>query len=173
MSARSVRGLHLVEIAIGIVLLAVVGAFTLPRFSQAAPESQRPPLRASLDTLRNAIERYCYDHVAWPGQKTDGQNPGGSAAALIAQLTQYTDRDGIASPERTARFCYGPYLREGLPGCPVGSAVGRRGVHVVRGDALPGCVPDADAAWIYNCDTGTIVANSDAVDPSGRRHDEY
>jgi hypothetical protein len=173
MSARAVRGVHLVEIVIAVVMLAVVGAFTLPRFSQAAPESQRPPLKASLDTLRNAIERYCYDHVAWPGQKTDGENPAGSAAALLAQLTQYTDRDGIASPERTARFCYGPYLRDGLPDCPVAGAAGRRGVHVVQGAALPSCVPDVAAAWIYNCDTGTIVANSDAVDAGGRRHDEY
>ncbi|MBN2448376.1 MAG: hypothetical protein JXO22_16735 [Phycisphaerae bacterium] len=171
---KAFRTISLIELAVAVVALAIVAALTVPRFSQAAEPAATPPLQVKLDLLRNAIERYCYDHVAWPGQKGDGTRAGGSPAAFIAQLTQYTDAEGIVSPVKTERFCYGPYLADGMPACPVGALSGANDVFVVNDDGPPRYEPSrSDAAWLFNCRTGTIVANTDAVDADGIRYDEY
>lgn len=175
MRSHGLFGFSVLEFVIAAIVLIVVAALAVPRFSQA---SDGPALsgdaRASVAALRNAIERYCYDHVAWPSQKSDGAHEAGTEAAFIAQLTQYTDRDGVASQVKTPRFCFGPYLVDGVPPCPIGVRTGEVGVYVVRDATLPGHVAEAVAAgWVFNCDTGVIALNCDGADVEGVRYDRY
>jgi hypothetical protein len=48
------------------------------------------------------------------------------------------------------------------------------GVDLVRGTALLAPAPDApEAGWIYDCDTGRLIANTPAADPKGQPYSTY
>ncbi len=165
----------LVEVLIALVLLGIVAALTIPHLGQAATRPDEGlVLHEDLQILRVAIERYYQDHHAYPGAQGDGENAGGTAAAFANQLTRYTDDAGHASEIRNATHRFGPYLRDGIPPCPVAPRLGMAGVHV-EGDAMaPRFVPDdPNAGWSYNCETGQITANSNQGDGAGREYQNY
>lgn len=177
------RGLTVIEIVLALVIIGLLAALTIPRSGRADGGDTRGELRARLALLRNAIELYYYQHGHYPGQGASDSAPvllgdaracappdaeNAIGALVAAQLTCYTDAQGAASATRSERFRFGPYLREGVPACPVGGARGRSAILVITGPAAPRCVSEAPAfGWVYNCDTGDIVANCDQPDASG------
>ncbi|MCK4342851.1 MAG: prepilin-type N-terminal cleavage/methylation domain-containing protein, partial [Phycisphaerae bacterium] len=89
------KGVSLIELIIALVILALLAALAIPRFSRAAAQPDEGAiLRAHLKVLRVAIERYYQDHDVFPGCHADGLNPAGSEAAFIAQLTKFSDERG-------------------------------------------------------------------------------
>ncbi len=169
------RAVSLLEVVIAVLVLGIVAALTLPQLGRAA----RGPdegllLRERLQILRVAIERYYQDHGAFPSQQGDGANPPGTAAALVTQLTQFTDELGHAAATRDAQHRFGPYLRDGLPACPVVLSASAREVQLISGAAPAGFREAApDAGWIYNFETGQVAANSRATDAAGCRYENY
>lgn len=185
---RPRSAVSLVELLIALVVLGVVAAIAIPRLSRAAAPDPTTALRSDLQVLRCAIERYYQDHGHYPGARADGQHPAGSAAAVIAQLTQRSDASGrVADPTggpanpagpaldtTHAALAFGPYLRDGMPPCPVPPALGQTGLHVVADGRALAANPDApDAGWVYDCATGRIVPNSGACSPDGRAYLDY
>jgi|GEM_PF-1151280 len=185
MIARKIPSL--VEVLVAGVVLGVITVVTVPRLTSAAAtrdgNDHHDLLRQQLQVLRVAIERYYQDHGVYPGQLTDGQNPAGSAGALLRQLTGHSDSTGhvvtIATHPDTATHdqcnppILGPYLRDGWPACPVPPNEGSTAIVVIRGAAPPAFIADVKAGWVYNCDTGQIAVNSDAADPAGRPYITY
>jgi general secretion pathway protein G len=170
------RASSLIEVIVVVVILGVLAAIAIPRFSQAATSDEESNLRAGLAVLRTAIELYYRDHGAYPGQEPAGLAgaEAGTAAAVIRQLTQYTDADGRAAVSPSADFSYGPYLRRGIPSCPVAPGGPSARIHTISGTDEPACcAAAADAGWIYNPNTGYIAANSNKVDSRGVRYDTY
>lgn len=169
------RAISLVELIVVVVILGVVAALAIPRFSRGAVNPGEADLKTDLAVLRTAIEMYFHDHGAFPGQRPAGAKgaEAGTAAAFVRQLTEYTNADGWASATPEARFCYGPYLRDGVPRCPVSEGGVSAGVHVIGGEAVPGYAPGIEAGWIYNRETGYISANAPGVDTQGVRYDSY
>jgi prepilin-type N-terminal cleavage/methylation domain-containing protein len=172
---RGDRAVNLIELILAVIILGVVAALTIPRFSSAAPVADEGQLlRERLKTLRVAIERYYQDHGTFPGQQGDGQNAAGTEAAFVSQLTRFTDLYGHVKDAPDAGFPLGPYLRDGLPPCPVPPRAGRSGVYIIRASAGLAFVEHQTAAgWIYNCDTGQIAPNSNASDSLGRSYLSY
>jgi type II secretory pathway pseudopilin PulG len=144
------RRLPLWELVAATAILAVLAAMVQPQASRAAGGDDRVVASdTQLKILRNAIERYCFDHGAWPGQRAAGPDqPAGSAAAVVAQLTQYSDAGGRTAAVPSAHFRFGPYLEAGMPDCPVSPGAGR---VAISGHEI------AAADWIYDCATGTVV----------------
>lgn len=174
------KPVRLVEAFIAVGMLALVATVVAPRWGAASPaprlDAAAPDaaLRQSLQVWRVAIESYYLDHGVFPGQTGDGQNPAGSAAAVVAQLTAFSDETGHVSTMPLGPYRFGPYLRRGVPACPVPPREGLRGVWVTRGSASPGFVGEAsDAGWIYNCDTGEVAVNSNGADAAGRVYLNY
>jgi general secretion pathway protein G len=165
----------IVELIVVVVILGLLAAMAIPRFSQGATGDAESDLRTDLAVLRTAIEMYRHDHGAYPGQQpAGGTAPARTAAAFIRQLTQYTDAEGHASLSRSATFCYGPYLRNAIPACSVAAPRPSARVCVITGSAVPAYDRNASrAGWVYNCDTGYIAANSDHADADGLRYDSY
>jgi general secretion pathway protein G len=166
----------LVELIVVIVILGVLAAVAIPRFSAGAVNDVESDLRTNLAVLRTAIERYYQDHGAYPGQKSAGTPAAGAgtAAAFIRQLTQYTDAEGHVSGSPSETFCYGPYLQRGVPPCLVSSPCPSAAIYLVAGPIAPTYrEAAAGAGWIYNCETGYIAANSNGVDTRGVRFDLY
>lgn len=161
------RALSLIELVVAVVIIGIVAAMAVPRFSRAAGQGAPAELRSRLAALRSAIELYYYDHGVYPGQHAAGPDGGaGAAAAFVAHLTLATNEAGAVS--------LGPYLRSGVPACPVGPAAGREGIHVVSeraGLRFHADVPQA--GWVYCPATGDIVANCDQTDADGVRYDAY
>jgi hypothetical protein len=122
------------------------------------------------------VDLYFQHHHAYPGQRGDGSAEGspGTEAAFLSQLCQITAADGRTARERDGRFQFGPYLRHGVPPCPVTADGKSCRVLLIHGNAPPAFVHDRpDIAWVFNCETGMIAANSDRTDASGRRYDRY
>ena len=165
-------GVSIIEVILVVLLLGLVAALTVPRFSRASSADVEPDVRVPLSVLRNAIEMYYFDHGAYPGQNSDGTDPAGSAAAFQSQLTKFTDEAGRVADRRDERHQFGPYLRAGIPPCLVPPNRGQTGVAMVT--TRPGYLPEATTAgWVYNCQTGDIVMNSDAVDAEDMAYDQY
>lgn len=165
------RALSLLEVLVVVFILGLVAALAIPRISVAASESETD-VRSSLNVLRFAIELYYQDHGTYPGQQTDGVNPAESAEAFVSQLTRYTDEAGLSSVTKDAQYRFGPYLRLGMPACPVLPNRGATTV-LITSDA-PRCTTGWEGfGWIYNPHTGDIAINSEAKDAAGVRYDQY
>lgn len=155
--------INVVECAVVLCVLGLVGSLTIPRFTRAdAAPDDRAERRAQLRVLRVAIERYRQDHQCFPGLMADGASPAGSPAAFVSQLTSATDANGIVGPATSMRFCYGPYLRDGLPAG--GAADAEAFVRIMRRGEPMTADETSPALFVYNCDTGQLIAN---VPPEG------
>lgn len=168
------RAFSLVEMIIVVVIIGILAAIAIPRLSRGASGAGDSGVRGNLSVLRNAIELYFYEHGEYPGKNAAGAAVAGSEAALIAQLIQFTDDAGDPSLTRDSTHRFGPYLRKGMPPCPVAPRIGKTGVSMISGTTAP--VYDsgaADAGWVFNYDTGDIVVNSDNTDEDGVSYDAY
>jgi len=167
-------GFSLVELVIVIVIIGVIATIAIPRISRGAKGAGEAGLRGDLATLRSAIELYAAEHNGvYPGANADGAGgTAGSEAALISQLTKYSDADGNVADAKDGTHIYGPYLRKGIPALKVGTNKGSSTVKMVN------TTPAVDIAggygWVYNYTTGEIIANADDTDESGNQtYDQY
>ena len=166
------RAATLLEVIVVVTVLVVLAALAIPRFSKASTGSERPDPRSSLTTLRLAVELYYHEHGVYPAQHGDGTHTAGTEDAFLGQLTRFTDVRGHVSDTKDETHRFGPYLRLGVPPCPVVPRAGKGGVTMVT--SPPGYIPSAlNAGWVYNWQTGAIALNSDATDPSGVPYDTY
>ncbi len=172
---RTRDGFSLLEVIIAVILLGIVAAVAIPRFSTAAEApDQRSVLRSDLQLLRIAIERFYQDHGFYPAQRGDGVHPPNSPEAFRAQLTRHTDASGHVADTPDEVFGYGPYLRDGIPPCPLRFDDHAAEVFIAETNAPPSLSPDGPApGWIYESSTGRIWPNSDTVDPTGRPYHSY
>jgi len=161
------RALTLIELLVAAVILGVVAALAIPRLSHAAPRDRAEELRHALAVVRTAIELYYDDHGAYPGAGLE--NAEEASDAFVIQLSA----DSAASHQENRPSRLGPYLAESMPSCPVADCAHasrvavRCGAHELRGD------PTLDAGWIYDPQTGHIIANSTQMDANGARFDQY
>lgn len=166
------RAFSLVELIVVVVIIGILAAIAIPRFSRGAAGAGDSSVRGNLAVLRNAIELYYYEHGEYAGENGDGTNAAGSEGALVSQLTKYSDDAGNVSDTKSATYRYGPYLRTGIPPCPVSPRMGKTGVAMVT--TVPAYASAAaDAGWVYNYETGDICVNSDAADQDGVVYDTY
>jgi type II secretory pathway pseudopilin PulG len=160
---------RIVEFATVAVLLSVVALVAAPRTGNASMGQREEAVRDGLTRLRTAIELFHADHGHYPGQCGNC-----SVETITAQLTGFTSSDGRAAARPDAEFRFGPYLRQGLPPNPLAIAPDATALYVYDGAEVPRVAPHApDAAWIYCCSSGEIIANSPGEDASGLAYDRY
>lgn len=149
---RSRAGFTLVELLIVVIILAILAAIVIPQMNNASAEAKESALRASLNTVRQAISLYRVQHnEAYPGPTWND---------LVAQLTTQTDVLGGTG----GILKYGPYLRTGFPENPVVDvSIAQTGKAVATMPAAP----NGPEAWIYALDTGELRANQPGPAPSG------
>ena len=167
-SASRTRGFSLVELVIVVVIIGVIAAIAVPRISRGAKGAVEASVKGSLAGLRNAIDMFAAEHGgAFPGSYT-----GDVEADFIAQLTSKTNASGVVGTTAGTHI-YGPYLRSGVPPLQVGPNKGANGVILT--DANPPVVAEGTvtAGWVYNYETGVIIANTDDEDESETGYDEY
>ncbi len=153
MQRKQLPGFSLVELVIVIVILAIISAIALPRVGRGAKGADESALGQNLAIMRSAIEMYAAEHAgSFPGDE------------IVDQLTKYSDRSGATSDTKTTTHLYGPYLLR-IPPLTVGPNAGKNDIAVVTtGPTVGGAT-----GWVYNKNTGKIIANSNLQDESGTR----
>ncbi len=117
---RIQRGFTLVELLIVVIILAVLSSIVIPQFSSSTTEAKEAALTANLTVMRSAIELYKAQHGGKnPGEelatKTDcgtnlsfsGDAIANSDAAMIRQLTGYTNLAGLACEQQAVGASFG------------------------------------------------------------------
>jgi general secretion pathway protein G len=169
MSKRGLLGFSLVELIIIIVIIGILAAIAIPRVSRGSRGAGESALVANLAVLRNALELYSSEHNGvYPGAVADGAGGGANnEAALISQLTKYSNADGVVSDTRDETHTFGPYLRKGIPPVPVGANQGNTTVLIDNINAPPKVNEGTGKGWAYNPSTGDIIANTDDMNEVG------
>jgi len=166
-------GFSLVELIIVIVIIGVLAAIAIPRVSRGSKGAGESALVADLAILRNAVELYATEHNnVYPGKNADGATPAG-AASMVTQLTKYSNEAGATVNTRDATHPYGPYLRKGIPPLPVGDNKGDKTVLIDNTNVPPAVAESGGEGWVFNCNTGDIIANSDETDDGGTAYNTY
>ena len=145
---RASAGLTLVEILIVVLVLGILAAIVIPKFSDATQQARESQLKKDLQSIRAQLELYKTQH----GNQYPAAGDGDDAATFVAQLTGKTNAQGEYGPSADPAPTLGPYLRV-LPTNPF--AVGGAS-DVEVGDTQH---PDGQPGWFYDPATGSFHPN--------------
>jgi general secretion pathway protein G len=157
-----------VEILIVVVILGILAAIAVPKFSNASQISRENTLKEDLRLLRTQIGVYHAQHAdifpGYPGGNTY-QTPTGDV--FVAQLTTVTDSVGNTNAGVGGAFQWGPYLNA-MPANPVNALATLK--ILGPGDAM---TPDGSTGWLYQPSTGAIEPNLAGQDSEGQNFAGY
>ena len=165
-------GFTLVELLIVVIILAILAAIVVPQFGSSTEDAQASTLKADLAQMRSAIELYYHQHNSrYPGEtnETTGNattTAAEAAAAFPAQLTQYTDINGVVSGTKDATHKFGPYLKQlTLPANPFMTGAAAVGIEadILENDVTVAPTADGTPGWKFYVLTGRLVANDDTT----------
>jgi prepilin-type N-terminal cleavage/methylation domain-containing protein len=150
-------GFSLLELVINLVIIGMLAAIAVPRFSEAAQSAKANSLAMTLTLVRNAIEYYCAEHGRYPGYDPLDGSPDGRW--FVDQMSRYSDAQGNVSDALVYPFIYGPYLRPPFPANPL------NGLNTVRVTSTPQTtIPLGSTGWVAVLSTGHFAANSPEID---------
>lgn len=161
------RGFTLIEILIVVVILGILGAIVLPKFSDASHSARVNTLKDDLRYLRTQVVVFKAQHkdVA-PGYPGGNLAATPTASAFQEQMTRTSNVQGGVGTG--AAYKFGPYLTK-MPPNPIN---GLATVKIVEnGSALP--APDDTTGWIFKPQTLEIIPNSTGVDSDGVAYKDY
>jgi len=175
MREKRASGFSLVELVIVIVIIGVIAAIAIPRVTQAGKGAGESALASNLSLLRSAIELYAAEHDGvYPGMNSAGSfGDPLSPEAFKAQLTMYSNPSGDCSATKKPTHQLGPYLAKDIPPLTVGENKNSNTVDVKSdGTALTPNV-SGGFGWIYDCESGEIIANSEFTSASGKPYKQF
>jgi general secretion pathway protein G len=147
-------GFTLLEMVLVVVIIGMIAAIAMPRFSRGAAGATDSAVAGNLAVLRNAIDLYQAEH--------NGTYP--TTATIAAQLTTYTDAASGTATTKDATHIYGPYVRS-VPPLPVGARKSQTGI--AASDA-------STVGWIYDSAAGNIITNTTTeADSAGKLYNQY
>lgn len=151
----------LVELIVVLVVIGILAAIAIPRFSQGTEQAGPRATERDLAILQKQIEIYAIEHAGvYPAFNSDGTNAAHTEETFLAQLMRYTDCHGIVSATRSGQFRFGPYLRHGMPALKYGPKAGLSAVLVVTGTTGLSYRESDNVGWLYNDTLGEIVPNA-------------
>ena len=156
-------GFTFVELLIVVIIVAILAAVVVPRLVASTDEAKVAALDSNLRRFRSAIALYNQQHGEYPAAHGDGSNAAHTEAAFVAQLTTFTDNEGVSSAAKDATHIYGPYLtRAGMPTDPFRQVAT---VEIVNDGTLPLTATAGDpGGWKFDTSTGLFIINHTAYD---------
>lgn len=170
-SLKNQAGFTLIEMLVVVIILGILAMIIVPQISVSTDDARLNSLQTNLNSLRSAIEVYAAQHAnRYPGtySEADGTTAvadnAAAKAALLAQLTQFTDVNGMVNGTKTVVFKYGPYLKTGtLPLNPFNEN-GDVVVDFAQADITAARAPaGAGEGWQYFAPIGVFFANDNAA----------
>lgn len=164
------KAFTLVEILIVVVILGILAAIVLPKFSNASAIARASMLADDLRVIRMQVQVFKSQHYELPPGYPDGDPTAAPMeAAFIAQMTMASKSDCSTAAPGTAGYDYGPYLRE-VPTNPVN---GKSTVDVIAdGGAFPAAGDDSHG-WVYQPAEMLFKADCPGQDDKGRAYFGY
>ena len=138
---RHRKAFTLIEVLIVVVIMAVLAATIIPKFSASTEDAKTSQLNFNVHTLRSQMELYKVHHLGNYPAITGNDLP---------QLTSATNAAGEAGTPGDS-YPYGPYVDAELPNNPFNDLK-----TVVAGTGAAG---DGSSGWQYNATTGGIWPN--------------
>ncbi len=170
-SLKNQAGFTLIEMLVVVIILGILAMIIVPHISVSTDDARLDSLQTNVNSLRSAIEVYAAQHAnRYPGtySEADGTTPvadnAAAKAAFLAQLTQFTDINGMVSGTKTPIFKHGPYLKTGtLPLNPFNEN-GDVVVDFAQADITAARAPaGAGEGWQYFAPIGVFFANDSAA----------
>lgn len=148
----------LVELVVVVVIIGIVSAIAVPRFSQATDSARASYIEGSVASVRRAIELYFSEHGRYPGYDPSSGTPDDDD--FVRQLVEFTDQVGKPNPTYAAPFVYGPYLRAPFPANPFND------LRTVTVKATPAAADPAFGAsgWVAVLSSGDFGINAQKAD---------
>lgn len=137
----------MVELAIVVAIIAILGAIAAPRFGSIVERSKAKRLILDISRLQTAVDLYTEEHLGTNPAYAPGGSVG-SAEDFVSRLTGHSDDDGAIDDAGL----YGPYLLK----LPTNAVSGKSGVRV------DGAAAGANThAWRFDSATGAIEPDHD------------
>ncbi len=167
-SRRRHRALSLVEILIVVVIIGILAAIAVPKFSNASQSARENATKSDLQLLRTQLSVYRSQHqdvwAGYPGGDT-AQTP--TEATADDQLMKHTDGQGFTSDTASDIYRYGPYILA-LPT----NAINNKTNWKILGPADPVAADDS-TGWLYQPSSGVFKPNVSGSDSGGKLYTDY
>ena len=170
-SLKNQAGFTLIEMLVVVIILGILAMIIVPQISVSTDDARLNSLQTNVNSIRSAIEVYAAQHAnRYPGTYSEADGTTATTtdvlakAAFLAQLTQFSDINGMVSGTKTATFKYGPYLKTGsLPLNPFNEN-GDIVVDFAQADITAARAPaGAGEGWQYFAPIGVFFANDSAA----------
>ncbi|HET6428438.1 MAG TPA: prepilin-type N-terminal cleavage/methylation domain-containing protein [Phycisphaerae bacterium] len=163
------KAFTLVEVLIVVVILGILAAIVLPRFSNASAVARASMLADDLRIFRMQLQVFKSQHRdIVPGYPVGAAGPP-TEPLFIDQMTRSSKENRQTADPNTAGYPYGPYLQE----IPVDPVNGKTSVQIVGdGQNFPNQADDSDG-WIYQPSTMTFRADCIGSDSEARSYFGY
>lgn len=111
-------GFTLIEMLVVVIILGILAMIIVPQITVSTEDARKSTLLQNLGIMRNAIETYAAQHRnRYPGLYSEANGTAltttdaEAKAAMIAQLTQFTDLNGRVQATKDTTYKYGPYIK--------------------------------------------------------------
>lgn len=170
LARRREYGFTLVEILVVVILLAILAAIVLPKFSDASEIARATTLANNLRGTRSQILLFKHQHLGVPPGYPGGDISRSPTAGLFdVQMTQGTNESCSVGSLMDPDFPLGPYLLRS-PENPINEKIT---VEIIQNaQALP-AEGDNSHGFIYQPSTMTFKADSPGSDESGTLYFDY
>ena len=160
----------LVELLIVVVILAILAAIALPKFSNASQTARASMLADDLRIIRTQLEVFRGQHngVA-AGYPNCDPTQAPTEQAFIEHMTKSSNAQGDVASPGTPGYRYGPYLREMV----VNPLSSKSSIQIIAdGQPFPS-EPDESYSWVYQPSTLRFHASCRGSDDAGVPYFKY